>query len=613
MCGIVGVYAYRSTAGAVDRDELVRIRDHMALRGPDSSGEWYSADGRIGFGHRRLTIIDLSSRGAQPMQTTDGKLVVTFNGEIYNYRALRSGLEAKGYVFCSNSDTEVLLHLYADRGPDMLRALRGMFAFGIWDSEQRQLFLGRDPYGIKPLYYSDDGSTLRFASQVKALIAGGGVSRDPDPAGWVGFYLFGSVPEPFTTYREVRALPAGSFVRVDQGGISAPIQYHSIAKAYSRAQQVTASASPKRPVSALVREALLDSVRDHLVSDVPVGAFLSAGVDSGSLVALMREAGQQDIQTVTLTFDEFRNTPNDEAPEAAAVADLYGTRHTRRVVSEDEFRSDLPIVMEAMDQPTIDGINVWFVSKAAHELGLKVAVSGLGGDELFGGYPSFRDVPRWVRWMRAPSSIPFFGEVVRRALRRIDGEKLGLGPKAAGLVELGGSYAGAYLLRRGLFMPWELPEVLGDDLAREGLARLDPINHIRRTLSPDPVQPFARVATLEASLYMRNQLLRDTDWASMAHSLEVRVPLVDAVLLAKVAGMGVGLSQPSSKALLAEAARPALPGKNRRPKTGFVVPIAKWIEKQQQSLISEWKRIPLLRSPRCHWSRRWAYSIARGA
>lgn len=162
-------------------------------------------------------------------------------------------------------------------------------------------------------------------------------------------------------------------------------------------------------------------------------------------------------------------------------------------------------------------------------------------------------------------------------------------------------------------MPWELPEVLGDDLAREGLARLDPINHIRRTLSPDPVQPFARVATLEASLYMRNQLLRDTDWASMAHSLEVRVPLVDAVLLAKVAGMGVGLSQPSSKALLAEAARPALPGKNRRPKTGFVVPIAKWIEKQQQSLISEWKRIPLLRSPRCHWSRRWAYSIARGA
>ena len=172
MCGIAGVYAYRSTARAVDYDELVRMRDHMASRGPDGSGEWHSADGRVGFGHRRLSIIDLSSRGAQPMQTADGRLVVTFNGEIYNYRALRSRLEAKGYAFRSNSDTEVLLHLYAELGHDMLRELRGMFAFGIWDWQEQQLLLARDPYGIKPLYYADDGSTLRFASQVKALMAG---------------------------------------------------------------------------------------------------------------------------------------------------------------------------------------------------------------------------------------------------------------------------------------------------------------------------------------------------------------------------------------------------------------------------------------------------------
>src|SRR5215472_3773176 len=215
MCGITGIYAYRSTAKSVDHDELIRMRDHMAARGPDGSGDWYSADdGRVGFGHRRLSIIDLSSRGAQPMQTADGRQVITFNGEIYNYRALRSKLEAKGYVFQSNSDTEVLLHLYAELGHDMLRELRGMFAFAICDSQEQQLLLARDPYGIKPLYYANDGSTLRFASQVKALMAGRAVSRDPDPAGWVGFYLFGSVPEPFTTYGEVRALPAGSFVRV---------------------------------------------------------------------------------------------------------------------------------------------------------------------------------------------------------------------------------------------------------------------------------------------------------------------------------------------------------------------------------------------------------------
>src|SRR6516164_656006 len=229
MCGIAGIYAYRASARSVDHDELVRMCDHMAARGPDGSGEWYSADRRVSLGHRRLSIIDLSARGAQPMQTVDGRLVITFNGEIYNYRALRSKLETKGYVFQSNSDTEVLLHLYTELGHEMLRELRGMFAFAIWDAQEQRLLLARDPYGIKPLYYADNGLTLRFASQVKALMAGRGVSKDPDPAGWVGFYLFGSVPEPFTTYREIRALPAGSSVSIDLFGSRSPRQYYSIA------------------------------------------------------------------------------------------------------------------------------------------------------------------------------------------------------------------------------------------------------------------------------------------------------------------------------------------------------------------------------------------------
>jgi asparagine synthase (glutamine-hydrolysing) len=613
MCGIAGIYAYRSTARSVDREELVRMRDYMASRGPDGSGEWYSADGRVGFGHRRLSIIDLSSRGAQPMQTADGRLVVTFNGEIYNYRALRSGLEAKGYAFQSNSDTEVLLHLYAELGHEMFRELRGMFALGIWDCQEQQLLLARDPYGIKPLYYADDGSALRFASQVKALMAGRGVSRDPDPAGWVGFYLFGSVPEPFTIYRDVRALPAGSFVRIDRLGLHGPIQFHSIAASYSRAQKLPFSVKTQEETQVLVREALLDSVRHHLVADVPVGAFLSAGVDSAAIVGLMRDAGQRNIQTMTLSFEEFRGTPNDETPEANTVAGFYGTQHTTRVVSEEEFRSDLPRIAAAMDQPTVDGINTWFVSKAAHELGVKVALSGLGGDELFGGYSSFRDLPSWVRWIAVPSSIPFLGPSLRRALCGMHVEKLGLSPKVAGLVEFGGSYPGAYLLRRGIFMPWELPDVLGLDLSREGLKRLDPVNHIARTLTPDPVQPFARVATLESSLYMRNQLLRDTDWSSMAHSLEVRVPLVDALLLAKAAELELS-GQSAPKTILAGTPSRPVPARTlQRRKTGFTVPIARWIDQQQQSPIAEWKQIPSLRSPRCHWSRRWVYSVARAA
>ena len=236
MCGINGIYAYHYAANPIDREELLRTRDHMAARGPDGKGEWVSEDARIGFGHRRLSIIDLSDAGAQPMTSADGKLVVTFNGEIYNFKALRAELEGKGRMFRTQSDTEVLLHLYAEKGEAMVHDLRGMFAFALWDAEKRALLLARDPYGIKPLYYADDGWTFRFASQVKALLAGGKVSKDPEPAGWVGFYLFGSVPEPWTTYQEVRAVPAGATIWVDKIGPREAKRYHSIAEAYCRAE-----------------------------------------------------------------------------------------------------------------------------------------------------------------------------------------------------------------------------------------------------------------------------------------------------------------------------------------------------------------------------------------
>ena len=233
------------------------------------------------------------------MVSADGKLVVTFNGEIYNYRELRSGLEAKGHVFRSQSDTEVLLHLYARNGEAMVQDLRGMFAFAIWDADRRTLLLARDPYGIKPLYYSDDGWTFRFASQVKALLAGGAIAGDRDPAGQVGFYLFGSVPEPFTTYREVRALPAGATLVVDRIGAHEPRRYHSIARVYCdaevKARGLRLHGADRAGMADEVRQALLDSVRAHLVADVPVGVFLSGGIDSGALVGLMRDAGQHDI------------------------------------------------------------------------------------------------------------------------------------------------------------------------------------------------------------------------------------------------------------------------------------------------------------------------------
>lgn len=607
MCGIVGIYSYHSAAKTIDRAELVRIRDHMAARGPDGSGAWFSQDGRVGFGHRRLSIIDLSDRAAQPMESADGKLVIIFNGEIYNYQALRTELEAEGRVFRTQSDTEVLLHLYAVKGTAMVDDLRGMFAFGIWDQEKNAVLLARDPHGIKPLYYADDGHTLRFASQVKALIAGGKVSRDPEPAGWVGFHIFGSVPEPFTIYREIRNLPAGSTVWVDSHGVSEPARYFRIADVYTRAENDL----PARPVPELrehLRMALFDSVRHHMVADVPVGVFLSAGLDSGALLGLMRDVEQRDIQAVTLAYEEFQFKQEDEAPLAKQCAALYGSKHTIRVVREKEFHDDLPRIFEAMDQPTIDGINTWFVSKAARELGLKAAISGLGGDEIFGGYPSFRAIPRLVRLCAAPSHIPLLGDAFRY-FAASSGLTSILNPKVAGVPKYGGTFAGAYLLRRGLFLPWELSSVMDKNLVDEGLRRLQPLRHIATALEPMPRTNFGRVASLEASLYMRNQLLRDTDWASMAHSLEIRVPLVDVQLLRAAAPAMIALPNGAGKRCLANSPSLALPPEAiDRPKTGFDTPVKEWLQRDDR--LQQWRRMPQLAKQKCPWARRWAYQLA---
>lgn len=600
MCGVAGIHAYHYAANPVDAAELLRIRDRMEARGPDGAAIWQSDDRRIALANRRLAIIDLSDRGLQPMVSADSRFAVSYNGEIYNYRELRARLEARGCVFRSDTDTEVLLHLYAWKGAAMLAELRGMFAFALWDGEERRLLLARDPYGIKPLYYADDGWTFRFASQVKALVASERISRDPEPAGWAGFFLFGSVPEPFTIYRGMRALPAGTSMWVDHLGPHQPASYCDVAALLDGDPGSPEDLPPR------LREALLDSVRHHLAADVPIGIFLSAGVDSGALLGLLRETGS-DVRAITVTHEEFRDAPQCEAEQAARVAARHGVPHTRRVVSESEFRTDLPRILDQMDQPSIDGINTWFASKAARELGLKVALSGLGGDELFGGYPSFTDIPRWVRRMALPSRIPLLGEacaLAASALRRLHPA---LPPKAASFARYAGSYAGAYLLRRGVFMPGELSGVM--EAASEGLRRLDPLRLIAEAGSARVRAPMGKIAALEAALYMRNQLLRDTDWAGMAHSVEVRVPLVDTELTRAVGPDLMTLAPGEGKRLLAASPQPQVAREIvEAPKRGFETPIAQWI--QRDARLQAWRRRPELNRAACPWPRRWAYQLA---
>ncbi|MDG4550491.1 MAG: asparagine synthase (glutamine-hydrolyzing) [Candidatus Contendobacter sp.] len=610
MCGIAGFMITPNVAETAAPEAVQRMIARMATRGPDAEGLW-SSEG-IALGHRRLAILDLDARSNQPMVSGDGRYVVVFNGEIYNFRELRRDLEADGASFRTTSDTEVLLELYARDGARMLPRLRGMFAFAIWDTTARELFLARDPYGIKPLYYAQTARGLMFASQVKALLASGWVAPTLEPAGLAGFYLWGSVPEPWTLYRDVFALPAGHWLRVRADmKMAEPVCWHDLRVHWQ--EQVSPSPQPSpasgrgsQPLQEQVRQAMLDAVRAHLVADVPVSVFLSGGIDSGTVAGLAAELGAR-VEGITIGFEEFAGRPDDEVPVARAIAAHYGLPHHVRPVTRAEFAQDLPRILEAMDQPSVDGVNTWFASKAAAERGYKVVLSGVGGDELFCGYPSFRQIPRLARLARAVAALPGARALLKApcawlAQRRSQ-------PKFAAIPEFMDSLEGGYFLRRALFLPAELLALMGEELAREGLARLGG--------TPPGMTPAqardgaAAVGLLESVHYLRNQLLRDSDWASMGHSLELRTPLVDAKLLETLGPSVSHFAGGAGKAMLARSpARPLPDAVIQRPKTGFGLPMAAWLA--DAANLGAGSGSPWLATPGTPWARRWARILIAG-
>ncbi len=600
MCGIAG---YMMATGAVEAAApgvVQRMTDRMAPRGPDAESLWTSEG--IVLGHRRLAILDLDARANQPMLSQDGRYAIVFNGEIYNFRELRLGLEANGFTFRTTSDTEVLLALFALEGERMLPRLRGMFAFAIWDTQSRELFLARDPYGIKPLYYTRTRDGLLFASQVKALLASGLVSDETEPAGLAGFYLWGSVPEPWTLYRDVFAMPSGHWMRVTEGIAAAPVSWHDI-RTHWRGEGLKLSTTE---LQEQVRLAVTDSVRAHLVSDVPICVFLSGGIDSTVLAGIASELGAE-VQGITVGFSEFADKPEDEVPVAATIAAHYGISHFIHHVSRAEFEEDMPRILNGMDQPSIDGVNTWFASKAAAERGYKVVLSGVGGDELFCGYPSFRQIPRGAALGRLTAAIPGARRMMGPPCTYFASRRAN--PKLVVLPSFMDSMEGMYFLKRSLFLPEELPALMGAGLAREGLARLG-------GSPPGMTQAGARnglavIGLLESTLYLRNQLLRDSDWASMAHSLELRTPFVDAALLETlgphVSSFGSGLG----KTLLAKAPEKRLPGYViHRPKFGFSIPMAQWLTECADQCA--WSDLPMLAAHGTPWARRWARVVMEG-
>lgn len=572
MCGIAGFLCLTKRP---DRPFAVlnTMGHQLRFRGPDSHGSWMGKDSLVGMTHRRLSIIDLSHASDQPMTVPDESLHIVFNGEIYNYQELREELQALGHVFCTTGDTEVLLHMYRQYGLEMLPRLRGMYAFAIYDIRTKTLVMARDPLGIKPLYYCTVDGTLYFASQVKSLQT---VLRSdiPDPAGRAGFLIWGSLPEPYTFFRDIRAVPSGSAMVIDAHRVPTIIRGESVSDLMGAAaeQQIPIDRGEQLQV---LREALLDSLRAHLTADVPVALFLSAGLDSSTLAALLSENTETQPATLTLGF----NGKNviDETEQAARIAAFYGLPNQQRRYGAEEFARYYATILEAMDQPSVDGINVFMITRMAKECGFKVALSGIGGDELFGGYPSFRQIPKMQRNFGWAGAVPALGSTLRvlglPIVSRITS------PKYAGLFEYSSSVQGAYMLRRSLFMPWELKDVMDPAMAREGLQQLkqrglDGLSLPENLQTADPVR--ASVHILEMTMYMRNQLLRDTDWAGMANSVEVRVPLADWKLLKTLAPYIVRGCF-SKRDMAATPAR-ALPAYIlNRPKTGFAVPVRDWM------------------------------------
>ena len=571
MCGIAGAFSFNPAAQQrTNRAVVSRLTDLLRHRGPDGEGLWLSDDARVVLGHRRLAIIDIGPAGAQPMVDATGRWTITFNGQIYNYQKLRSELEDLGCVFRTNSDTEVLINVVAQWGEPGLLKLRGMFAFALWDALQEELWLVRDPYGIKPLYVSEAEGTIWFSSQARSLADCAPVDTRREAAAITGFYLWGHVPEPFSWWAGIKMLPAGHVQRIRAGqALAASRSFYCIQDLY-----IKHPADPIKPGE--LRQLMLDSVRHHLVADVPVGVFLSAGVDSNVIAALAAELGTQ-LRTVTLAFDEYAGTPNDEAPIAELAAKKLRSDHLTVRVRRAEFEELLHDFLRSMDQPSIDGLNAYLVSRAAASQGLKVALSGLGGDELFGGYASFHQIPTLLDWSRRIPLRNILGRHLQKIVRTI--APVSLSPKVAGLFAYSGDIASAYLLRRALHLEDELEMLLDESWLTEGLSKLSTIPTLTKFLAPlraGHATVHSQIAALESCWYMRNQLLRDTDWASMAHGLEIRVPFVDVRLLERLA-LAIASKSPPTKEDLAACAVPPLNGISARPKTGFQTPVRDWI------------------------------------
>lgn len=591
----------------------------MVRRGPDDSGHY--EDTQIALGHRRLSVIDLSQAGHQPMSRAEGRLWIVYNGEVYNFAALRRDLERRGHRFASRTDTEVILALYEEKGVECFALLKGMFALAIWDRRGPGplLVMARDHFGIKPLLYSSTPEGIVFASDMAGIIASGRVALSVDRVALLQYLMHGHVVQPRTIFAEVQMVPAAHVLTVRPGEKPQLRRYWSLD--YDRCASLGQGLDTQEQATH-VRALLEQAARSQMVSDVPLGAFLSGGVDSSAVVALMGRASGSAIHTYSVGFPEERSE-YDESEDAERSARYLGTVHQAVKVSGRQAAEVLPAIAADLGQPSVDGMNMHFVSRAART-GVTVALAGIGGDELFAGYGSFANLSRHA-------SLP--GRIRRAAMRARWSAVRWLGRSTEMTDQWESlwarqSFAAAYMGHHMVRNPEEAWRLAG-------CPELDVAAVFAYAAADEPGIPDAvsRVSLLESSLYMQSQLLRDADAASMAHSLEVRVPLLDVDLAefafglpgaAKIGGSTDGTEIGGKKVLL-RAVKDLIPEWTwRKPKRGFMMPFGEWLRGPLRPLVEdvlndtgfrsrgwidpseanrEWQM--LLRDPTVNWSRVW--------
>lgn len=570
MCGIAGLIAEHESAA---RDAVEKMSQAQIHRGPNDSGTAFLPFGgrTLGFGFRRLSILDLSPAGHQPMVHAATGNTLIFNGEIYNYKTLRAELEAVGEKLSSTGDTEVLLTMLTRWGTDIIKRLEGMFAFAFYNAREQSLTLARDSMGIKPLYVAHGGGSLLFASEVRAILASGLVSRKIDMQGITGLLAYGAVQHPRTVFRDINSFPPGAyqtFHAMGHGATQGPITYWTCPKPNQSIGEPDAVAAIERTLDA--------SVRDHLASDVPIGVFLSSGLDSTVIAALAAKHTDR-LRSFTVGFADQPDM--SELSLAKETARIFNLDHTEIQVNNSDAEESAMAWMQSLDQPSMDGLNVYIISRAVRAQGITVALSGQGGDELFGGYPSFSDVPRLLRWMRGIGWMP---SPLRVAICNLatGGRSEAVRQKMADVARTDGTIFDLYFQRRRAMSDNQLAS-LGLEAGPLGLTEYFLPRESLAGVTVDDDDVVWSVSQLESRFYQGNMLLRDGDVNGMAHSLEIRVPMLDQRMLDLMLAIPGNVRIPNAVAnkhllrlAFAPYLRPVLLAQRKR---GFTLPIARWM------------------------------------